>query len=147
MPYKYRRAGAADKEAIYNIYSSVMRQFISDIWGWDEAWQRDDFEKYYIPANITVIEGGAEIIGYAQVEEKDAEWFIRMLAVLPDHRLKGIGTEIIQELIRSKRRKGKQLRLEVFRINSAAQSFYKRLGFRAVDEDANSLVFEFQDEG
>jgi len=67
-----------------------MRGFISEIWGWDEQWQRTDFATYYDPQGITLAFQEHELAGYSHIENQDGQIFIRMIVVHPHHQRNGI---------------------------------------------------------
>lgn len=47
MTYAYRKAEESDSESIYQLYRLAMQGFISEIWGWNEPWQRADFSSHF----------------------------------------------------------------------------------------------------
>lgn len=138
MTYAYRKADEADREAIYQLYCLVMRDFISDIWGWDEQWQRADFSTHFDPRGITLVSQGNQLAGYSHVENRDMQLFIRMIVVHPHHRRKGIGKKLLESAIASAREQSKNIGLEVFKINDVARAFYERHGFNMVGETSTS---------
>lgn len=81
MTYAYRKAEEQDREAIYQLYRLVMRGFISDIWGWDEQWQRTDFSTHFDPHSVTLAFHEGELVGYSHVENRDDQLFIRMIVI------------------------------------------------------------------
>jgi ribosomal protein S18 acetylase RimI-like enzyme len=138
--YAYRTAEESDREAIYQLYRLVMRGFISDIWGWDEQWQRSDFSTHFDPQGITMALNEHDLVGYSHIENRDGQIFIRMLVVHPHHRRNGIGTRLLASVIASAGRKSRNVGLEVFKINGAAKAFYERHGFKVEGETPSSLI-------
>ena len=83
----------------------------------------------------------ADAPGYGFVDESIPEVSI---AVLPGHRGKGVGTQLLNELRRRARDQGvRRLSLSVERDN-AAYGLYERLGFQAIgrDEGAQTMVLD-----
>jgi len=79
----------------------------------------------------------AEDGGYGFVGEATPELSI---AVLPGHRGDGVGTLLLEELMREGRCQGiAELSLSVERDNPALR-LYKRLGYRALETEASSLT-------
>ena len=138
--YTFRRAEDVDREAIYQLYRLVMRGFISDIWGWDEQWQRVDFSTHFYPREATLAFQGGHLIGYSQVENRDDQLFIRMIVVHPHHQQRGIGKELLGSVIVSARDQSKNTGLEVFKINAVARAFYEKRGFNIVGETPTSHI-------
>lgn len=101
MTYAYRKAEEADGEAIYQLYRLVMHGFISDIWGWDEQWQRADFSTHFDPRGVTLAFQEDQLAGYSHVENRDRQLFIRMIVVHPRHQRNGIGKKLLESVIAS----------------------------------------------
>lgn len=140
MTYSYKQAERTEKEAIFNLYCLVMRHDISQIWGWNEAWQHEDFSTYFNPACITLAYKGREFVGYSHVENGDNQLFVRMIVVHPHHRRKGVGTTLLESVIASAYEQSKRVRLEVFKINNEAKKFYERHRFNTEGETSSSYV-------
>ena len=140
MTCAYRKAEEADGEAIYQLYRLVMRGFISDIWGWDEQWQRADFSTHFDPLGVTLASQEDQLAGYSHVENRDGQLFIRMIVVHPRHQRKGIGKKLLESIIASAGEQSKSIGLEVFKINEVARAFYERHGFDMVGETPASHI-------
>ncbi|MBP1727168.1 MAG: Acetyltransferase [Deltaproteobacteria bacterium] len=80
------------------------------------------------PENFLVAEG-EEIVGYVVFTPKG---HLVSLVVARRHRRQGIGTRLVEEVIR--RSPGIPLRLEVRVGNHGARRFYERLGFGQVEK-------------
>ncbi len=76
--------------------------------------------------------------GFAYVDDETPELGI---AVLPEHRGKGVGTELLRRLIETARGSYPSLALSVSPENPAIR-LYQRLGFGVVDTQENSLVMK-----
>lgn len=142
MSYIYRNATNEDKDDIYKVYREVMGGYITSIWGWDEAWQKNDFSSHYKADGITLVYKANELVGYSQIEEQDDLLYMRMLAILPNHQKKGIGRQLLESFVAKGKYHSKYLSLEVFKINTKAREFYEYQGFIVVDETTNSFAME-----
>jgi len=140
VTYAYRKAEETDREAIYQMYRLVMRGFISDIWGWDEQWQRADFSAHFDPHGITLAFHEDELAGYCHVESRDSQLFIRMIVVHPHYQRNGIGKRLLESVIASAGKQSKSIGLEVFKINEVARAFYERYGFNVDGETPTSHI-------
>lgn len=140
MTYSYRQATWPEKDGIYDLYRLVMNDYISGIWGWNDNWQEMDFEKHFNPEAITVVYKGDKLVGYSHVENDDKRLFLRMMIVHPDHRKNGIGKKLLGAVISSAYEQTKHIRLEVFKINTEAGSFYQNHGFNVIGETPTSYV-------
>lgn len=45
MDYKIRAATPDDHDFIYKLKAESVRPYVEKIWGWDETYQRMDFER------------------------------------------------------------------------------------------------------
>ncbi len=138
--YSYRKAEETDREAIYQLYCSVMRGFISEIWGWDERWQENDFSAHFDTQGIRLALQERELVGYSHVENRGSQLFVRMIVVHPHHQRKGIGRKLLESVIASSNEQSKGIGLEVFKINNEAKKFYERFGFIVEGETPSSYV-------
>ena len=140
MIYSYRKAEETDRESIYQLYCLVMRSLVSEIWGWDEQWQQNDFSAHFDPQGITLVCQEHELVGYSHVENRGDHLFIRMIVVHPRHQRKGIGRKLLAFVITSGAEQSKGGGLEVFKINGKVKKFYERYGFSIEGETPNSYV-------
>ena len=65
-----------------------------------------------------------------------------MLAIIPRHQNKGIGKHLLQSLKDKSNKYSKNLRLDVFKINTVANEFYKNHGFSVIGEKEHSYIME-----
>ena len=78
---------------------------------------------------VTAGEGG-KILGYGGMHCSHGECYIDNIAVFGHHRKKGVGTAIVEALIReAQRRNSEFISLEVRPSNQVAVRLYTRLGF------------------
>jgi ribosomal protein S18 acetylase RimI-like enzyme len=143
MNYSMRPATVEDGEFLYRLYAST-REDIASL-GWN-ATQREPFlrmqfnaqqrwyETTYPQAEHQMIESGGAPIGRIIVSFAEVANLLVDISMLPEFRSAGIGTELIQKLIRASREQGKSVRLQVLKTNRA-QTLYLRLGFAIVAQD------------
>lgn len=117
-----------------------MQDYISEIWGWDEQWQRDDFSVHFDPQEIMLVLKGNDLVGYSHTENQDNQFFIRMVVVHPHHQRNRIGTKLLAMVIAAADKKSMNVGLEVFKINEVAKAFYEKHGFNVKGETSSSLI-------
>jgi ribosomal protein S18 acetylase RimI-like enzyme len=130
-----RAAAESDREFLYDVYCQTMRQSVEATWGWDEAWQRRDFERRFETCQTFVIESGSRAVGGLLLEPRPGSVDIVELQVLPGYQRMGIGTEIIKRLLEQAVRDGLDVTLSVVVANTRARRLYERLGFVVVDSE------------
>jgi len=86
---------------------------------------------------VWLIEVGAETIGYVvlcfgfSLEFRGRDAFVDEFYLREPFRRRGVGTEVMEQVAREAQRLGvKALHLEVERTNTAAQAFYRKIGFK-----------------
>jgi ribosomal protein S18 acetylase RimI-like enzyme len=142
MEFTLREAADTDRDEIFRLYRNSMKEYIESIWGWDDDWQRNDFDTKWGLLSTRVIELDSKFIGYLQTEEKDDSLYISMMILSPEQRSRGIGSRILSDLLARSSRDGKKLMLRVFKLNRRAIAFYRRLDLKTVAEEADWLVME-----
>lgn len=143
MNYQLRPAVPEDRDWIYACKAASVRPYVEPIWGWDEAFQRRDFDgDFGSIGQFRVIEAAGQPIGFLQVlEEKDCVE-VAELHLVPDCRGQGIGSSILRRLLNQCRNQGRTLRLGGFKENHRAKALYQRLGFRQTAETETHYVLE-----
>lgn len=136
---QYRVSRSDERDSIYELYRRAMKHFLTQIWGWDEAWQRRDFAEHFDFGNITLAYDGETLVGYAQTEKRMPQLYLRMLVVHSRYRRQGIGQALLDAVIDSACERFDSVGLEVFRINDVAQAFYERNGFARTDASETSF--------
>ena len=101
--------------------------------------QRQQYDAGYPEADHNIVLRDGQPIGSLFVDESDEEFTLVDVALLAEHRNSGLGTYLIQQLLRRATNKGKPVRLHVLKSNPARR-LYERLGFSRVAEDG--MYFE-----
>jgi ribosomal protein S18 acetylase RimI-like enzyme len=137
-----REALPADEPFLFEVYASTRREELEGL-GWDEN-QKLDFikmqfiarERFYPKVDNRIILLDGRAIGRMQVDRSDAAILLRDIALLPEYRNSGIGSRLIQDLMKEATQEGKPIELHVL-SSSHAVRLYERLGFcRSKDEAA-----------
>lgn len=142
--YKVRFANEQDKEEIYQLKSCCVRPYSEPIWGWEEDYQRQDFEKDFAqPGQYQVIEVDGVFAGFVQYTWHGEVFEICELHLVPEFRGKRIGTNILtqfKELCISQDRK---VRIGCFKENHKALALYKRLDFMVTEETPTHYILQY----
>jgi ribosomal protein S18 acetylase RimI-like enzyme len=92
------------------------------------------YKRHYPDASFEVIEVDGEPAGRLYVHRADEEMLIIDIALLPPFRGRGIGAELLRELIDEADASERKLSIHVERENRA-RTLYDRLGFEVVEDD------------
>ena len=130
MDLNLRPASEREREYLYALHCSTMRNVIEQTWGWDDAWQRADFERRFDAYTVSIIEAGSRSVGSLWLEQKPDSLYIHELQVAPQHQGRGIGTAVIEMVIEEGASRALPITLSVVPANPRARELYARLGFR-----------------
>ncbi len=115
---------------------------------WNRELFLSDLNKRF--AHCLTAKKKGEVLGYIIIFQTLDEFHLANIAVDQRHQRKGIGTKLMQEMLKiAQEKKIKNIFLEVRRSNLPAQKFYERFGFfhsytrRGYYEDGeDALVYE-----
>lgn len=83
-------------------------------------------------ARFDIVECGGEPVGRIVTDRREDGFTLVDIALLPERRGRGLGTELIAELLDEACAANRPVRLSVAADNEDARRFYRRLGFRFV---------------
>jgi ribosomal protein S18 acetylase RimI-like enzyme len=113
-----------------------MRGMIEQTWGWDEAWQQEDFSRRFREYTVSIIESAGRASGALLLESKPDSIYIHEVQVSPEHQGLGIGGAVVQWVIEQAASRGVAVTLSVLEVNPRARQLYERLGFQVTAFDA-----------
>ena len=141
MNLGYRACTLEDEAFLYELHRSTMRVYVEETWGeWDEAWQRETFQRRFSPDGVLILQLDGEDIGTVWVQERTEELFLSRIEILPAYQRRGIGSQVIRALIEKASAQGKAVALKVLKSNRPARSLYQRLGFGVTGETDTHYV-------
>ncbi len=103
--------------------------------------QRQQYDACYPQAESGIILSDGQAVGRLLVDRSEREIVLIDIALLPEHRNRGIGTGLIRKLLGDAAGAGKAVRLHVLKSNPALR-LYERLGFYQVEDQ--SMYFEMK---
>jgi ribosomal protein S18 acetylase RimI-like enzyme len=130
--WSLRSAADSDREFLYELHETTMRGVIEQTWGWNDEWQRKDFERRFRDARFDVIESSSVPIGALCLERRPDSLCILEMQLMPHAQGRGIGTAVVQMVLNEARAQRLPVKLSVVPANRRAQRLYERLGFSVV---------------
>lgn len=95
--------------------------------------QHSHYSNAYKGAELNIIEYNKDDVGRLYLWETETQIRIMDIALLQDFRGKGIGTNILNRLIKKSIKSNKKLNIHV-EYNNPALRLYERLGFKKTDD-------------
>jgi len=151
-----RPVEASDRAFLLQVYASTREEELRLVdWSAEQkaAFVQMQFEaqdayyrEHYHPATFDVIEVDGEPVGRLYVARWEREIRIIDVALLAEHRGRGIGTSVIRALLDEAAASGKRLSIHVER-NNPAKALYERLGFAEVADHGLYLLMEAKPDG
>jgi len=146
-----RPSERSDDAFVRRVYASVREAELAVVPWSDaqrEAFLRQQFDaqdayyrEHYRPATFDVIELDGVPIGRLYVARWDDEVRVIDIALLPGHRGKGVGAQLLRGLLAEAAEDGKRVSIHVEKHNPALR-LYERLGFVPVADAGVYLLME-----
>lgn len=136
-------AKAEDTEFLLKLFASTREEFkmligdegqLAALVSMQFNFQRQQFQDGYPESKDHLVLLNEKPVGRILVDESDATITLIDVALLPEYRNRGIGRQLLDNLIEQARGAQKPVILHVSKINRA-RNLYERLGFRQVSED------------
>lgn len=128
-----RRAMAEDFDMALNLYLVTMKPLTAELMTWDEDKQASNFAEQWKVEHVQIITLNGRNVGWVQAAEMASEIFLQQLFVSPECQGQGIGSKVLQALLKHWEGTGKPVVLTVLK-NNPARRLYERYGFTVSGE-------------
>lgn len=144
MDYKIRFATPDDHDLIYGLKAESVRPYVEKNWGWDEDYQRKDFDSEFSHMEqFNVIEVDSKFAGLVQYYFEYPYFEVVEIHLLPEYRGKGIGSQILRYLQKACIAQDRKIRIGCFKENHRAKALYQKLGFMQTEETDTHYILEY----
>ena len=144
MEYIIRSATPDDHDLIYTLKSQSVRPYVEKIWGWDENYQQNDFDRDFSQMDqFKVIEINGEFIGFVQYYLEHSCYHVVEIHLLPEYRGNGLGSNILKALQEICVARDRKIQIGCFKENGRAKILYHKLGFIQIGETDTHYILEF----
>ena len=144
MDYKIRIATPNDHDLLYTLKAESVRPYVEKIWGWDEDYQRKDFDSEFSHMEqFNVIEVDSKFAGFVQYYFECPYFEVVEIHLLPGYRGNGIGSEILRYLQKVCIAQDRKIRIGCFKENHRAKALYQKLGFMQTEETDTHYILEY----
>jgi GNAT superfamily N-acetyltransferase len=144
--YRLRKIEQTDFDLLLKIYASTRQPELDQMKNWTESMkqsfvsqqfnaQHTHYQNNYLKAFFYIINKGKTGIGRLYLDEYFGENEFRIIDItlLPEWRGRGIGQQILKEILLKAAKNGKRVSIHVETFNPAMQLYF-RLGFKKVSE-------------
>ena len=130
-----RPAIPADMQFLAGVFLLAGREMITASRGyWDEERERTQFTAQLKMQSTHVIQKDGSDVGFFTVVASRDALELDKISIAPSHQGRGIGSQVIRDLIGMAMRGGLPIVLYVLKPNTRAFDLYKRLGFKPSGE-------------
>ena len=138
MKISQRAALLEDLEWLEPFYESIMKPYYVEL---KLEWDRTKFRESFDLRITKIIQADGIDIGMLKVEEREDCIYLCDIQIDSGYRGKGIGTKLVETVIRAGNLAGKPIRLRVLKGN-LAKELYLRLGFKEIQILDNCYMME-----
>ena len=152
----FRPIGPQDMDFLAALYASTREDELSVVdWSEEEKVkflrmqfdaQHAHYQEHYPDAHFDLILYDGKPIGRLYVERMKDEYRLIDIALVPAYRKKGLGGELMRELLDRAADENVAVRIHVEKFNPALR-LYERLGFRVLKDKEVYLFMEWTNEG
>lgn len=139
MNYYLRLATEADLELLDRIHTENMKGYVEQIYPWNPTLFIDNF----VAEQYQVIKVNNCIAGFVKIVISQSDLYLGELQIVSPYQNKGIGSSIIENLIRQAKEDNQRLWLRVIK-NNPALKLYRRLGFTVFETSHTHLKLEIK---
>ena len=143
----------ADLPFLRRVYASTRAEEVSQT-GWPQAQQAEflrtqfeaqhaHYQTHYADARFDVVLEGDTPLGRLYVHRGETDIRIVDIALLPEHRGRGIGSHLLREILDEAADHGRTVSIHVERFNPALH-LYERLGFSHVADTGVYYLMEWR---
>ena len=140
--FKFRKTQATDSEFVFAVKKAAFREYVEQIWGWDDTYQKELHNRRFDSQDLRIIQFNGTDVGFLSTSSTPDRLKVDQIYILPEYQGRGIGAACMRGIIDDANQEQKPVTLQVLKINTRATAFYQRLGFTIVDE--NSTHFQMK---
>lgn len=142
LHFTLRPAMPEDRNFLYQLKKKVNLGYISAIWGWDEDYQQEEFDRdFQKREEFSVIVSDDADAGFLQLQRGADFLNVAEIHLLPAFRGQGLGTAVLRYIQALGDKEELPVLIGCFRANQGARDLYLRLGFQPAGESDTHYLF------
>ena len=125
--YTLRPIVEDDYDFLWNLKIVTLRGYIEEYFGWDDETSRSFLRRTMENGHLVLVDG--QPAGILKVYEEGGWLYLAEIGLMPEYQNKGLGTQMIQDVLDLADKLGINVELQVF-ANNPARRLYERMGFQ-----------------
>ncbi len=142
MDLTERQAIDSDEAWLWNLFESLLKKYITIQWGWDLAFQKENFRTELPAESFSIVSLSGEDVAAYLINDEEDHLYLKMILVHGHYQGLGIGSHIMEQLKIRSTENGKPLRFSVFDANPVL-GFYTDRGFSVVGRKEGSDILQY----
>jgi GNAT superfamily N-acetyltransferase len=134
-------AADSHREFSFQVKKAAMGGYITQIWGWDEKFQKDLHAGDWQQKRPQIILYNNKPIGTIRMVSSADSLDIEQFYILPEYQKKGIGSHLLKDILDNADKTSLLTKLAVLKINPAI-SLYQRHGFVIAGSNEHQYLME-----
>lgn len=119
-----RPATEEDFAPMFAVHEEAIRDYVVQTWGhWDPVWQSNYFREHFNCSRCRIVLVNSQAAGYFQVIREADHFFIEFIILAPAFHRRGIGTQLIQDLLAEASRAKLPVGLQVLKVSPARRLY------------------------
>ena len=137
-----RKARASDSEFIFTVKKAAFQEYVEQVWGWDDSYQRELHNRRFAAQDVCIIQFCGVDVGFLAISHTSDMLKVNQIFILPEYQERGIGSACMTRIIDNANLEGKSVVLQVLKVNTRGIALYQRLGFTIVGESTTHVQME-----
>ena len=137
-----RKAYVSDSEFVFTVKKAAFQEYVEQIWGWDESYQRELHHRRFTTQDLRIIQFCGTDVGFLATSRSHNTLKVNQLYILPEYQGRGIGTACMGRVLDDAGLRQKPVVLQVLKVNTRGIVFYQRLGFTIVGETTTHFLMK-----
>ena len=137
-----RKADANDSELVFNVKKAAYREYVEQVWGWDDGYQRERHNREFASYDFRIVQFRGTDVGFFITSSTSDTLKVNQIFILPEYQGRGIGSACMARIVDNANLERVSVVLQVLKVNTRGIALYQRLGFTIVGED--SIYFQME---
>lgn len=133
MAISFRAAVAADEPWLFRLHEDTHRVLVEAAYGpWIAEQQRDFFRSLIGDHQVFIVKLDDVSAGAVYLGGRDNDTWLELIEIVPSRQGNGVGSAALKWVVATAAKSGREVRLQVHRINDRARRLYLREGFTEI---------------